>query len=292
MSAPKRTTTVATLGRVLFLYSIALLSACCITFTPSFVHAGDSNDFDYSLTKTTEVHDRGQSLERHNNQSLESQRESQRREKHTDTFVYDRKVFEKAMAEQKKKNSLPSLHSPKFKMAELGATRLDIGDVHTNGKGTGGLGVCEGDCDKDSDCGIGLMCFQRGGNEPVPGCSGTPKSGWDYCVPIKALDSSRNGGTGYGMCEGDCDHDSDCDAGLKCFQRDGYESVPGCSGKGKKGWDYCTNVGVKALDSSRNGGTGYGMCEGDCDKDSDCDAGLKCFQRDEIRECSRVFGKW
>ncbi|CAL6391783.1 unnamed protein product [Bathycoccus prasinos] len=225
MSAPKRTTTVATLGRVLFLYSIALLSACCITFTPSFVHAGDSNDFDYSLTKATEVHDRGQSLERHNNQSLESQRESQRREKNTDTFVYDRKVFEKAMAEQKKKNSLPSLHSPKFKMAELGATRLDIGDVHINGKGTGGLGVCEGDCDKDSDCGIGLMCFQRGGNEPVPGCSGTPKSGWDYCVPIKALDSSRNGGTGYGMCEGDCDYDSDCDAGLKCFQRDGYESA-------------------------------------------------------------------
>ena len=253
MSAPKRTTTVATLGRVLFLYSIALLSACCITFTSSFVHAGESNDFDYSLTKTTEVHDRGQSLERHNNQSLESQRESQRREKNTDTFVYDRKVFEKAMAEQKKKNSLPSLHSPKFKMAELGATRLDIGDVHVNGKGTGGLGVCEGDCDTDSDCGIGLMCFQRGGNEPVPGCSGTPNSSWDYCVPIKALDSSRNGGTGYGMCEGDCDKDSDCDAGLKCFERDGYESVPGCSGSGKKGWDYCTNVGVKALDSSRNG---------------------------------------
>ncbi|CAL6391806.1 unnamed protein product [Bathycoccus prasinos] len=291
MSAPKRTTTVATLGRVLFLYSIALLSACCITFTPSFVHAGDSNDFDYSLTKATEVHDRGQSLERHNNQSLESQRESQRREKNTDTFVYDRKVFEKAMAEQKKKNSLPSLHSPKFKMAELGATRLDIGDVHINGKGTGGLGVCEGDCDKDSDCGIGLMCFQRGGNEPVPGCSGTPKSGWDYCVPIKALDSSRNGGTGYGMCEGDCDYDSDCDAGLKCFQRDGYESVPGCSGKGKKGWDYCTNVGVKALDSSRNGGTGYGMCEGDCDKDSDCDAGLKCFQRDGYESVPGCSGK-
>ncbi|MDA9787846.1 hypothetical protein N9D57_03810, partial [bacterium] len=117
MSAPKRTTTVATLGLVLFLYSIALLSACCITFTSSFVHAGESNVL---VNKTTEVHDRGQSLERHNNQSRESQRESQRREKNTDTFVYDRKVFEKAMAEQKKKNSLPSLHSPKFKMAELG----------------------------------------------------------------------------------------------------------------------------------------------------------------------------
>jgi hypothetical protein len=56
---------------------------------------------------------------------------------------------------------------------------------------------------------------------------------------VKALDSSRYGGSGYGMCEGDCDKDSDCDAGLKCFQRDGYEIVPGCSGSGKKGWDYC-----------------------------------------------------
>ena len=53
-------------------------------------------------------------------------------------------------------------------------------------------------------------------------------------VSVKALDSSRNGGTGYGLCEGDCDYDSDCDAGLRCFQRDGYESVPGCSGSGKR----------------------------------------------------------
>ena len=50
------------------------------------------------------------------------------------------------MAEQKKKNYLPSFYSPKFIMAELGATRLEIGDVGGNGKGTGGLGVCEGDC--------------------------------------------------------------------------------------------------------------------------------------------------
>ena len=50
-------------------------------------------------------------------------------------------------------------------------------------------------------------------------------------VSVKALDSSRNGGTGYGLCEGDCDYDSDCDVGLRCFQRDGYESVPGVFGK-------------------------------------------------------------
>eukprot|EP00980_Cylindrotheca_fusiformis_P001902 scaffold435_cov107-Cylindrotheca_fusiformis.AAC.5 len=32
---------------------------------------------------------------------------------------------------------------------------------------------CEGDCDKDSDCGSGLKCFQRNENfKAVPGCSG------------------------------------------------------------------------------------------------------------------------
>ena len=31
----------------------------------------------------------------------------------------------------------------------------------------------------------------------------------------------------------------DCNAGLRCFQRDGNEPVPGCSGIGNKGWDYC-----------------------------------------------------
>ena len=44
------------------------------------------------------------------------------------------------------------------------------------------LQLCEGDCDRDADCAPGLKCFQRGGLEPVPGCSGTGISGWDYCV--------------------------------------------------------------------------------------------------------------
>ena len=44
---------------------------------------------------------------------------------------------------------------------------------------------CGGDCDHDSDCRGDLMCFQRGGstaNAPIPGCSGSAKSGYDYCV--------------------------------------------------------------------------------------------------------------
>ena len=33
--------------------------------------------------------------------------------------------------------------------------------VNVNGKGTGGLGMCQGDCDRDSDWYSGLRCFQR-----------------------------------------------------------------------------------------------------------------------------------
>ena len=43
------------------------------------------------------------------------------------------------------------------------------------------LNVCEGDCDNDSDCADGLMCFERAGSEAVPGCDGPGTDGKDYC---------------------------------------------------------------------------------------------------------------
>uniref|UniRef100_A0A7S4I3A4 Uncharacterized protein n=1 Tax=Odontella aurita TaxID=265563 RepID=A0A7S4I3A4_9STRA len=43
------------------------------------------------------------------------------------------------------------------------------------------LGECEGDCDNDDDCALGLRCFRRNGKRAVPGCDGTGKSGMDYC---------------------------------------------------------------------------------------------------------------
>lgn len=44
-------------------------------------------------------------------------------------------------------------------------------------------------------------------------------------------------------CEGDCDDDTQCAEGLKCHQRDPFESVPGCSGGESSGryTDYCVN---------------------------------------------------
>ena len=46
------------------------------------------------------------------------------------------------------------------------------------------LAMCEGDCDLDSDCKGDLICFQRDGDESVPGCEDSPYAtyGYDYCV--------------------------------------------------------------------------------------------------------------
>jgi hypothetical protein len=44
------------------------------------------------------------------------------------------------------------------------------------------LRECEGDCDSDSDCEQGLVCFQRSNYGPVPGCSGSDYSHSDFCV--------------------------------------------------------------------------------------------------------------
>uniref|UniRef100_A0A7S2HE95 Uncharacterized protein n=1 Tax=Helicotheca tamesis TaxID=374047 RepID=A0A7S2HE95_9STRA len=80
-----------------------------------------------------------------------------------------------------------------------------------------------------------------------------------------------------GMCEGDCDSNADCDAGLICHLRNDLSEVPGCSGSGTAAWDYCVIPPILhvKLDPSAT----LGLCEGDCDSDADCNGGLKCYHR-------------
>ena len=119
-----------------------------------------------------------------------------------------------------------------------------------------GLGQCEGDCDSDYDCRAGLSCFNRSGNEPIPGCYGNARSSWDYCVasaptkaPTSSISSKTHGhinnlsrdynGNDLRVCQGDCDKDADCRSGLECFNPSGIGQVPGCSGSPRNGWYYC-----------------------------------------------------
>ena len=93
-----------------------------------------------------------------------------------------------------------------------------------------------------------------------------------------------------GECEGGCDNDSDCEDGLWCMQRSGFEIVPGCSGAGGLRDVFGKNMCYKPAKKNEvrlvgNPCTDFfesGYCEecsGDCDNDVDCDGDLRCVQR-------------
>lgn len=180
-------------------------------------------------------------------------------------------------------------------------------------------GKCEGDCDTDSECASGLQCFHRTllSSAEVLGCVGDAGGnaandyiGQDYCVVASTVktvgwDGGLNvplfeGGNSFctsrkkcKTCEGDCDTDAQCGAGLKCYHRSFGESVPNCGVGGDHDWagtDYCYTPFTKELRYPRECSPTKKCkhCEGDCDKDSDCGAGLRCFFRiasEEVPGC-------
>ena len=59
-------------------------------------------------------------------------------------------------------------------------------------------------------------------------------------VPIQLSGGNDNRAKNLKACTGECDADAQCAPGLKCFQRQNGERIPGCSGKGASPiWDYC-----------------------------------------------------
>ena len=177
------------------------------------------------------------------------------------------------------------------------------------------LKECQGDCDSDRDCAPGLKCYERSGNEPVPGCTGKARRAYDYCIPKETflkhvgVDPRRK----LQKCEGDCDSDRDCAAGLKCYQRGAGTrngSVPGCAGRPKSHWDYCvpkTNNNTYSdmgkqycvnYTSYKRHHAGYGSwsyitkkCKQICNNDSSCNAiavgGNRSFNCTTYNRCSK-----
>ena len=157
----------------------------------------------------------------------------------------------------------------------------------------GGTGAeCYGDCDADSDCTGDLKCRQRDNNEKIPGCDNGGSgdvTGYDYChsprttLTIKG-DTRVTPENSGGECEGECDTDNDCSGSLKCWQRTGTQKIRGCDAGGSddvSGFDYCYNVNTVLTnqgDTTLQSAAGE-ACTGDCDSDSDCTGGLKCYER-------------
>lgn len=105
-----------------------------------------------------------------------------------------------------------------------------------------------------------------------------------------------------GLCQGDCDSDGDCIAGLRCSKRTGLEAVPGCNGAGVLSYDYCYDPAAAGgtvtpwLDSSpgQHGEGQHGqhlqLCQGDCDTDGDCQGELRCFKRKGLESVPGCLG--
>lgn len=171
------------------------------------------------------------------------------------------------------------------------------------------LNKCEGDCDADRDCKGTLKCLQSSDHKSIlSDCNGLTHSVADYCYDPKAITTDKaklgehgwsahqfqntkaKGGRGrigkIGLCQGDCDGDSQCRTGLKCYQSStNGDTLTGCAGKTVGAHDYCydpafVTTNSKTLENHGNNAHQMGligMCKGDCDKDSQCAGDMKCY---------------
>merc|ERR1712151_82022 len=115
-------------------------------------------------------------------------------------------------------------------------------------------------------------------------CDGSTKKTLVGSSKLVNLGGSAHSTGKLQKCQGDCDSDSHCASGLKCFQRSkSSQQVPGCwtGGAGDIGsHDYCYDpTPLQNLGGSAHTKGKLDICQGDCDSDGHCVKGLKCFQR-------------
>jgi len=115
---------------------------------------------------------------------------------------------------------------------------------------------------------------------------GNVDSGWTVPTPAPQTTLSWHGWGGRNLneCEGDCDNDDHCAAGLYCYHDAGVNMngpPPGCTGTAfAENADYCFKVpastGELVWFSWYQTG-GLNACQGDCDNDDECSGDLECY---------------
>lgn len=128
------------------------------------------------------------------------------------------------------------------------------------------LQVCEGDCDGDHECAGRLRCMQRDANEDVPGCTGATisRDGIDFCYnPNISQDDSDPEFVEVGTA-------SPVAAPRAASPTAAPTPIPAFRG---------SNILNDFADEDKPELYPLGRCQGDCDKDSDCESGLVCYQR-------------
>ncbi|KAL7486420.1 hypothetical protein ACHAW6_012022 [Cyclotella cf. meneghiniana] len=140
----------------------------------------------------------------------------------------------------------PVTTAPTYRRTDAGPPYLDDDSCSSSSP----CGECRGSCSGDEECDQGLLCFKRLSWENVPGCKGPGRQGQRYCydpfaegltedVLLTTMDMRCSNNYPCGKCQGDCNNDSDCDRNLYCYQRFGFELIPGCAGQGTYQYDYC-----------------------------------------------------
>merc|ERR1719491_1833092 len=135
---------------------------------------------------------------------------------------------------------------------------------------------------RDKACADGLKCARHGHDGRSFG--GCPH---EHCCSQGALqDLGLSGCTSSSkcsQCQGDCDRDSDCDAGLHCFQRDrSSQVVPGCPAGGSgdvESHDYCSWRVAEAT-----------QFDGWCRDDNDQEHMISDFEAFYVDECKQACG--
>ena len=57
--------------------------------------------------------------------------------------------------------------------------------------------------DYDEDCADGLECWYDDGSGEVPGCTGTPLAGWEYCIATDSVEADSANSTAPSLIEAD-----------------------------------------------------------------------------------------
>lgn len=108
---------------------------------------------------------------------------------------------------------------------------------------------------------------------------------------IEPLRDQIGGCNIYAQCErciGGCRDGTECEEGLSCFLRRGFEAVPGCEGPGERAQAYCYDplygglseeslLAVREWECDKK--DRCGKCEGQCSQDEDCEKDLVCYRR-------------
>ncbi|CAJ1934724.1 unnamed protein product [Cylindrotheca closterium] len=144
----------------------------------------------------------------------------------------------------------------------VNSTLKPLTKIEDEGTNTYWLGECQGDCDYNSDCNVGLVCGFRNyegdddgiGDVSVPGCSLDPRQigtgSDDFChkpetsntlviMADRELDLSMDKYP-LSRCQGDCWDDEDCLGDLVCvYFDDDRKDVQDCVGWAEEMYSYC-----------------------------------------------------